>query len=171
MNLNACEEFLLRYVKARSPAELGRHLGASDIVQSVLFVVSRRQQVFRGTDRRGISPPGCAESLKTRLLTASVGIERARPTPGAILSREVIGARGRIPMTPSGCVSLQEEARQLIYAIGQLPDDIRRVVNLRYAESWTFEQIADELQMPISTCRRRWFEGCERLRTQLQALV
>jgi RNA polymerase sigma-70 factor (ECF subfamily) len=170
MDLDACEEFLLRYVKARLPAELGRHLGASDIVQSVLFVVSRRQQLFRGTTDEEFRAWVCR--IAQNKIIDGIRRYRTRKVHSMGHSEPRSDWRERTDSeTPSGCVSLQEEARQLIYAIGQLPDDVRRIVNLRYAESWTFEQIADELQMPISTCRRRWFEGCERLRTQLQALI
>lgn len=170
MNLNACEEFLLRYVKARLPAELGRHLGASDIVQSVLFVVSRRQQVFRGTTDEEFRAWVCR--IAQNKIIDGIRRYRARHVHSTSHSEPRSDWRERTDSeTPSGCLSLQEDARQLIYAIGQLPDDVRRIVNLRYAESWTFEQIANELQVPISTCRRRWLEGCERLRTQLQALV
>jgi len=170
VNLDSCEEFLLRYVRARLPAELGRHVGASDIVQSVLFAVSRQQQMFRGTTEEEFRAWIC-RIAQNKIID---GLRRYRRRkmqlegPGESRGnwREQVDSE-----TPSGCMSLQEDARRLIFAIGQLPDDVRRIVNLRYAESWTFERIATELNLPISTCRRRWFEGCERLRTQLQALA
>ncbi|MHB8971677.1 MAG: sigma-70 family RNA polymerase sigma factor [Pirellulaceae bacterium] len=170
MRLEACEEFLLSYVKARLPSELSRHVGVSDIVQSVLFVVSRQQQVFRGTTDAEFRAWVCR--IAQNKIIDGIRRYRSRKATAAKYPDASASWRGTVDSeTPSTCVSLQEDARQLIEAIGQLPDDVRRIVNLRYAEGRTFEQIAHELHIPISTCRRRWFEGCHRLRQQLQAIV
>jgi RNA polymerase sigma factor (sigma-70 family) len=168
MRVEACEQFLLSYVKTRLPSELRRHVGVSDIVQSVLLVASRQYSGFRGTTDAEFRAWIC-RIAQNKIID---GIRRYRARKAFSRSHaQAYGWEVADSDTPSACLSLQEEARQLIVAIGQLPDDVRRIVGLRYAEGRTFEQIAQELHLPVTTCRRRWLEGCEQLRLQLQTLV
>lgn len=66
---------------------------------------------------------------------------------------------------------LHEQADRLINALADLPDDIQQIVTLRYSEELTFQEIAQRLSLPATTCRRRWLEGCEYLRGRLSDLL
>ena len=46
--LSSRHDFLLAFVNSKLPSRVRRHLGASDIVQSVLFIVSQKHASFRG---------------------------------------------------------------------------------------------------------------------------
>lgn len=171
MHLAACEEFLLEFVKSRLPSDLSRHLGASDIVQSVLFTVSRQRESFRGTTEVEFRAWIC-QIARNKIID---GIRRYRSRKVAVgVSRGGLAWNWGEALdheTPSASISLEEDARKLIEAIQQLPDQIRQIVVLRYAEGLTFEQIAKQLHLPTTTCRRRWLEGCQLLARQLHAVL
>jgi RNA polymerase sigma-70 factor (ECF subfamily) len=61
-----------------------------------------------------------------------------------------------------------EQLGRLRTAIGQLPPDQREVVRRRIDEERTFQQIADELQVPLGTVLTRMRLALARLRSALQ---
>jgi len=171
MDFAKCEEFLLEFVRAKLPRDLRRHLGVSDIVQSVLYTVSRQRETFRGTTEAEFRAWVC--QIARHKIIDGIRRFRARHIPATVAHSGRGWARQDEAdlETPSGCVSLEEDAQRLIHAIGQLPADVRRIVTLRYAQGLTFEQIGLEMQLPTSTCRRRWLEGCQILQQQLHGLL
>ena len=166
--LGKSHDFLLAFVNAKLPSQLRRHLGASDIVQSVLFIVNRQHGTFRGDSEEAFR----AWILQIARHKIIDGIRRFRsrsgrppgdvgPSQSSVIDEE----------TPSVCLSLAEDARILISAVNELPSIVREIVTLRYAQNLTFEQIGAQLQLPVSTCRRHWLKGCEDLKKRLGNLL
>ena len=166
--LGKSHDFLLAFVNSKLPSQLRRHLGASDIVQSVLFIVSRRHATFRGDSEEAFR----AWILQIARHKIIDGIRRFRSrsaTPPGVsaLSQSVATDEE----TPSVHLSLEEDARVLISAVNELPSVEREIVTLRYAQNLTFEQISAQLQLPLSTCRHHWLKGCEDLKRRLGNLL
>ncbi len=162
--LGKSHDFLLAFVNAKLPSQLRRHLGASDIVQSVLFIVSRRHATFRGDSEEAFR----AWILQIARHKIIDGIRRFRSRsnrpPGDVAPPHSAATDEE---TPSVRLSLEEDARALIAAVDELPSLEREIVTLRYAQNLTFEQIGAQLHLPVSTCRHHWLKGCEDLRMRL----
>lgn len=67
---------------------------------------------------------------------------------------------------------LQQEMRaQIDNAIASLPDNYRDVVYLRYIEDMSYQQIAEILNLPVSTIETRLFRGKKQLQKKLLELL
>ena len=166
--LSKSHDFLLAFVNAKLPSQLRRHLGASDIVQSVLFIVNRRHATFRGDSEEAFR----AWILQIARHKIIDGIRRFRSRsyrPSAVVATPQSAAIDE--ETPSVCFSLAEDARAVICAVNDLPSVVREIVTLRYSQNLTFEQISAHLHLPVSTCRRHWLKGCEDLKKRLGNLL
>jgi RNA polymerase sigma-70 factor (ECF subfamily) len=165
--IDACQAFLTDFVSSRLPAGIRRHLGASDIVQSVLFVISDREEAFRGGSElefrawiRQIARRKIIDGIRRyREKSATV-----KPSPHSCLRFESSLA---VRETPSDRVSLDEQVQLLVTAITELPDELREIVRMRYLHNATFEEIAESTDTPTTTVRRRWLEGVSHLEARL----
>lgn len=164
------EWFLRRYVESRLPASLRRNLGVSDIVQSVFCIVAPRRFQFRGSSE--LEFRGWLVRIAERKILDGLRRYRQRSCPPrlrhlfAYQGDELVDGR-----TPRAQVTLAEEAQLLLNAIAQLPPDVRAIVLLRHVQAKTFEEISAELKVPVTTCRRRWFEGLQQIERQLGDLL
>jgi RNA polymerase sigma-70 factor (ECF subfamily) len=64
-------------------------------------------------------------------------------------------------------VLVEEQRRQVRRALGSLPEDQRAVVQLKFYEDLTFEEIAAVVQAPLSTIKSRLYAGLSILKTRL----
>ncbi len=63
---------------------------------------------------------------------------------------------------------LQDETRRRIrQALTNLPEDQRAVVELKFFQDLTFEEIASVIQVPLSTVKSRLYAGLELMKTRL----
>lgn len=69
---------------------------------------------------------------------------------------------------PAQLVERGDEARRLIEALAQLPDDQRRVITLGYFEGLSQSQIADRLDLPLGTVKGRARLALDRLRLSIE---
>ena len=51
----------------------------------------------------------------------------------------------------------------------RLPEDYRRVIQLRYREGLSFEQIGEVLERTPNSARKLWARAIERLKSDLRA--
>jgi RNA polymerase sigma-70 factor (ECF subfamily) len=58
----------------------------------------------------------------------------------------------------------------LTIALGELPAEQRVVVQLKLWEGWTFEAIAEALEIPLNTAGSRYRYGLDKLRERLRPL-
>ncbi len=65
----------------------------------------------------------------------------------------------------------REIRRSIDQAIADLPDNYRDVVYLRYIEDMSYQQIADALDLPLSTVETRLFRGKKQLQQRLKDLL
>jgi RNA polymerase sigma-70 factor, ECF subfamily len=64
----------------------------------------------------------------------------------------------------------REEARSVRTALGTLPEDQRRTIELAYFGGFTHSQIAEMLELPVGTVKGRMRLGLEKLRGQIEGL-
>lgn len=168
--LSSCHDFLLAFVNSKLPSRVRRHVGASDIVQSVLFIVSQKHTTFRG-DSEAEFRAWIFQIARRKIID---GIRRFRSRSTTIHPSSDFGLMHSAAFddeSPSECLSLEEDARVIIAAINGLPADVRQIVTLRYAQNLTFEQIGAQLNLPATTCRCEWMRGCEDLKQRLGGLL
>ncbi len=93
---------------------------------------------------------------------------RRRVCPPRARARFIVeGSEPLDERTPRTQLALAEEARALLQAIAALPPDVRAIVVQRHIKGRTFAEIATELSIPVTTCRRRWLEGLQQIEHQL----
>ncbi len=165
-NAEGYQGVLTQYVESRLPRWIRRYLGVSDVVQSVFFAASRSTDKFRGTTDAEYR--GWLIRIAERKIIDS--LRRYQLREGADPKRILLSARspGQVDAaTPDECVSSSELARALLESIDTLPAEVKSVVISRYAGDMTFAEIASQLDMPESTCQRRWLEGIKLLAARL----
>ena len=63
---------------------------------------------------------------------------------------------------------LRERRRDLRVALGELSEKLRSVVLLRYSAGLSYDEIAETLEIPIGTVKRRLFDAMTKLRESLE---
>ncbi|HET7542633.1 MAG TPA: RNA polymerase sigma factor [Polyangiaceae bacterium] len=63
---------------------------------------------------------------------------------------------------------LRERRRDLRVALGELSEKLRSVVLLRYSAGLSYEEIAETLEIPVGTVKRRLFDAMIKLRDSLE---
>jgi len=70
--------------------------------------------------------------------------------------------------TPAAALLAADRVEQLQVAIGRLPDEYRRVIQLRNFELLSFAEIARRMGKAAGTVCRTWYRAIERLRRELE---
>jgi RNA polymerase sigma-70 factor (ECF subfamily) len=82
-------------------------------------------------------------------------------------SAEGIEERFEAPQQTEAEVARREEAQTVRAALGELPDEQVRVIELAYFGGFSHSEIADQLDMPIGTVKGRMRLGLEKLRRSI----
>ncbi|MAI72157.1 MAG: hypothetical protein CMM01_14785 [Rhodopirellula sp.] len=77
------------------------------------------------------------------------------------------GEAGIPVLDPTKAAMQAEATEQLIKALKELPESWQQIVSLRIYENLTFQQIADQLGIPLGTALTRMRRALERLRNDL----
>lgn len=160
-------EVVTAYVESKLPRQLRRFLGVSDVVQSVFCAAQSARGQFRGVtpaEYRG----WLIRIARNKIIDALRRHQKRSMPPEVHHQLTAFTVDEPILRTPETHVSLTEQAHRLMEAMGSLPDEIRRVMLLRYTQQLAFDRIGLELGMCETTVRRRWFEGLEILGDQLK---
>src|SRR5215211_7637978 len=145
---------------------VGNRVAAEDISQEAFLSIWRsrlRYDAERGSVRTwilGIVHHRTIDSLRRNLVH-----ERRRT------SAEGIEERQEAPERTDVEAARREEARSVRAALGTLPGDQERVIELAYFGGFTHSQIAEMLGMPIGTVKGRMRLGLDKLRRQLAGEV
>jgi RNA polymerase sigma-70 factor (ECF subfamily) len=73
--------------------------------------------------------------------------------------------------TPEHMLLRDEIQATVIFAIENLPDDLRMAITLREIEGLSYEEIATVMECPIGTVRSRIFRAREAIDNQLKPLI
>jgi RNA polymerase sigma-70 factor (ECF subfamily) len=173
--LETCRGYLLAIAQQELEPALQAKGGASDLVQQTFLEAQRDFAGFRGTTQEALL------AWVRRLLLNNLANfrrdyrrDKRRVTlevtlPGGDSSaRHGGGLPGGTP-TPSALAMRDEQKQLLESAIDRLPEDYRRVIQLRYREERSFEEIAEAMQRTQNAVRKLWARAIERLQQELEA--
>jgi RNA polymerase sigma-70 factor, ECF subfamily len=140
----------------------GRRAMAEDVVQEAFVSLWRsgaRYDASRGSVRTWV-----LSVVRNRAIDA---FRRESAKGGRDIGDE--GAAARMPAAEltDAEVERRDEARQIRKALGELPDDQRKVIELAYFGGFTHSQIADMLSLPSGTVKGRMRLGLTKMRMAL----
>jgi RNA polymerase sigma-70 factor (ECF subfamily) len=148
-----------------------RHLGrvgaAGDVAQNAFLAVYRAVPRYQARGRFA------AYLFQTVLNECRMARRWHRVRGGAAPWAQggVAPSEDQIPSTASSAeeqVLERERERDVAVALTCLSDKLRDVVSLRYGAGLGHVEIAETLQIPVGTAKRRLFDAMEKLRRQLR---
>jgi RNA polymerase sigma-70 factor (ECF subfamily) len=144
----------------------GRRSTAEDIVQETFLSLWRRGGRYeraRGTVRSWVL--GAVHNKATDWFRHHTA------TSGRDMSDDVALAELTAPDLTDREAERRDEARQIRGALGRLPTEQRRVIELAYFGGFTHSEIADMLELPAGTVKGRMRLGLIKLRLSLGDLT
>jgi RNA polymerase sigma-70 factor (ECF subfamily) len=143
---------------------LGSEEEARDVAQEAFLKAYRALGGFKREARFSswlyqIATNLCRDRLRRRKTRSSVSLEALEET-GAVMVETRPGAHERLLER-----DLAQRVRQAIHA---LPEEQREVVILKEYEELTFLEIAQALDVPVSTVKTRLYRGLGQLRVRLE---
>jgi RNA polymerase sigma-70 factor (ECF subfamily) len=155
-----------RRIFALSYGMLGREEDARDATQETFLAAFRSLRGFRGDAKvsswlHRIAINQCI----TRQRRAKVRSESALED-----EEEKNGGAVAAPLRHSPAISTEDrERRQAVRrAVNSLPVELRQVVVMKEFEELTFQEIADALQLPLSTVKSRLYTALKQLQLRLK---
>lgn len=141
-------------------------------------LVQRYQVPFYGTARR-IAPSAASDAVQEAFLSMlrakGTPVERFRPWAFRLLANCALkslrserirkGKEERMPAPRDRFASggKAEEAEAVRRAVGDLPEELRAVVALRFEQGLSYEEVAESLEIPAGTVSTRLREAKDRL--------
>jgi RNA polymerase sigma-70 factor (ECF subfamily) len=141
----------------------GRRPLAEDVVQ----------EAFLSLWRSGANYDRAQGSVRTWVLSvvhhrAVDALRRGVTRESRDITDDGIAERIAAPERTDALVANREEAQEIQKALGELPVDQRRVIELAYFSGFTHAQIADMLGLPAGTVKGRMRLGLAKLRLALE---
>jgi RNA polymerase sigma-70 factor, ECF subfamily len=173
--LESCRGYLLLIAQQELDAALQAKGGASDLVQQTFLEAQRDFSGFHGTTHAAL-----LAWMRQLLLNNLANFRRDFQRDKRRVTREIALALGDSSGpragdlnagTPTPSVELMnaEQTEALERALARLPEDYRRVIQLRYREERSFEAIAELMQRSQNAVRKLWSRAIERLQQELEA--
>src|SRR4051812_24459022 len=161
--LDGCRGYLLRIAGDDLDPRLQAKAGASDIVQETFLEAQRDFGEFQGDSEQEL-----LAWLRHRLRYRAAKFIRsyrltAKRATGREIQLDAAGASSAVgPILVDGQPSPSERAvalerdHLLEQAMDRLPDEYRRVIDLRYREGLSFDQIGVILERSPNSARKLW---------------
>lgn len=150
---------LVRRHQARVLRLAYRYLGdsalAADVAQNTFVVLFRSTAEYR--------PNGRFCSYLYRLL-----LNQCRTARRSKMNRLRVLIEMRDSRLTPECTMPRERPRDLEAALGELSEKLREVVILRFCAEQSYEEIAETLDLPVGTVKRRVFDAMAKLRARLE---
>jgi RNA polymerase sigma-70 factor, ECF subfamily len=155
-----------RRIFALSYGILGREEDARDATQETFLAAFRNLRTFRGEAKvsswlHRIAVNQCI----TRQRRAKVRSEAALDDEE---ERNASSFSAPIEYSPARVVEGREHIEAVRRAVGSLPLELRQVVLMKEFEELTFREIADVLDLPLSTVKSRLYTALGQLQMRLQ---
>lgn len=173
--LETCRGYLLLIAQQELDTALQAKGGASDLVQQTFLEAQRDFTGFQGTTHAALLA-WMRQLLINNLANfrrdfhrdkRRVTREIAMPTGNS--SRRRGGGLDAGAATPSVEMMRNEQTEALERALARLPEDYRRVIQMRYREERSFEAIAEQMQRSQNAVRKLWSRAIERLQQEMDA--
>jgi RNA polymerase sigma-70 factor (ECF subfamily) len=156
-----------RKIYALTYGILGSAEDARDAAQETFIAAYRNLQGFRGDAKvsswlHRIAVNQCITRQRRARVRSETGIED-----------EVEAAGERFLSTseresPALATEARERTEAVRKAVAALPTELREVVVMKEFEDLTFQEIADALQIPLSTVKSRLYTALKQLRMRLE---
>jgi RNA polymerase sigma-70 factor (ECF subfamily) len=171
--LEACRGYLLLIAQQELDTALQAKGGASDLVQQTFLEAQRDFAGFEGTTHAALL------AWMRQLLINNLAnfrrdfhrdkrrVTREIALPGGDSSRQRGTGLNAGASTPSVEMMRAEQTEALERALEKLPEDYRRVIQLRYREERSFEAIAALMERSQNAVRKLWSRAIERLQQEL----
>jgi len=103
-------------------------------------------------------------------LAHNLAIDLMRRRGAREKKHEQLAAQGVSLFAPAADPDQEAYREALTRALGELPAEQRVVVHLKLWEGWTFEAVAEALDIPPNTAASRYRYGLDKLRERLRPL-
>jgi RNA polymerase sigma-70 factor (ECF subfamily) len=172
--LEACRGYLLLIAQRELGPQLQAKGGVSDLVQQSVLDALRDFGRFEGASEaellhwlRRLLLNNLADFTRRYRDTDKRRAEREVPIEVGDSSCDRGGGLAADGTSPSGEAMAREQADAVRHALGQLPDDHRRVLLLRYQEGLQFEEIGQTLGLTANAARKLLLRAVQRVRREL----
>jgi RNA polymerase sigma-70 factor, ECF subfamily len=166
--LQSFRTYLLTVAAQKLSPALRRKCGASDVVQDTFSEAHRDWHAFRGDTATEVRAWLRGILLNNiRDVARKYGQIKRRSGLEVPIGRDAHDELVDPELTPRACASAQEESRVVADAIAALPDDYRRVIELRSRDNRSFHEIGRLLGRSPDAARMLWFRAIESLRRGL----
>ena len=156
-----------RKIYALTYGILGAYEDARDATQETFIAAYRNLQGFRGEAKvsswlHRIAVNQCITRQRRARVRGETGIE------------DEVGAGGESFLatgehaSPARATEARERTEAVRRAVAALPPELREVVVMKEFEDLTFQEIADALQIPLSTVKSRLYTALKQLRMRLE---
>ena len=168
-DLDSFNQLVLRWerpIYALAYRVIGREEEARDVAQETFLRAFRALKGFKGQAKFS----SWLYRITLNLCRDWIRRERRTPVVQAPDGVDIIELAGE--STPSESieelVSRHEVGRAVAKAMSQLPEEQRTAIILKEYHGLTFQEIADQLDCPLSTVKTRLYQGLTVLRKQLR---
>jgi RNA polymerase sigma-70 factor (ECF subfamily) len=172
--LEACRGYLLLVAQRELDPRLQAKGGASDLVQQTVLDAVRDFPRFEGASEdellawlRRLLLNNVTDFARQYRATDKRAIDRERPLEAGDSSRAPGGAFAADTPTPSREVMAREQDRAIQAALGRLPENYRQIIQLRYQEERSFEEIGEQLGLTANAARKLWLRAVKRLQEEV----
>jgi RNA polymerase sigma-70 factor (ECF subfamily) len=154
-----------RKIYALAYGILGSVEEARDASQETFIAAYRNLQGFRGEAKvsswlHRIAVNQCVSRQRRARVRPETGLEELGEAAGeSLLSSSD---------SPARASEAGQRAEAVRRAVASLPQELREVVLLKEFEELTFQEIADALQLPLSTVKSRLYTALRQLRLRLE---
>lgn len=153
------------------PWELRAKLGPSDVVQETALDMHRNFETFHGTTAeecfgwlRAMLRNNVVDAVRRFEGSQKRDISLERPLDSQARENAAVAARDGLP---EGSAIRHEDAAAVNAALARMPDDHRRVIELRYWRGLSFPEIGIEMNRSADAARKLWYRALESLQAEL----
>lgn len=145
---------------------LGREEDARDATQETFLAAFRNLRNFRGEAKvsswlHRIAVNQCITRQRRAKVRSETALEDEAEKNAAVFALP-------LEASPARTAEHVERSRAVRMAVSALPHDLRQVVVMKEFEELTFQEIADTLEVPLSTVKSRLYTALRQLQLRLQ---
>jgi RNA polymerase sigma-70 factor, ECF subfamily len=145
---------------------LGREEDARDATQETFLAAFRNLRNFRGEAKvsswlHRIAVNQCITRQRRAKVRGETALEDEAEKNAAIFALP-------LEASPARTAEYVERSMAVRKAVSALPPDLRQVVVMKEFEELTFQEIADALEVPLSTVKSRLYTALRQLQLRLQ---
>jgi RNA polymerase sigma-70 factor (ECF subfamily) len=155
-----------RKIYALAYGILGSREDARDASQETFIAAYRNLQGFRGEAKvsswlHRIAVNQCISRQRRARVRAETALDDGTGAGGESFFNVAAGE------SPASATESRQHAEAVRRAVDSLPRELREVVLMKEFEELTFQEIADALQIPLSTVKSRLYTALRQLRLRL----